>query len=159
MLPIYYLFCYGLIHDTTRMRRRSTCRSTYSGEKHPPPTPPLQCLFTGLDCDCQCHLLMSDIYFVEHTKTERQVLESIRNCPFLVKLHYAFQTDAKLHLILGLYMISDMPQSCVLIWEVMSGYTMLVGTYQRQVKRLSCHKRQVGLCVVVSNTNILIKIT
>ena len=37
----------------------------------------------------------------EHTKTERQVLESIRQSPFLVKLHYAFQTDAKLHLILG----------------------------------------------------------
>ena len=37
----------------------------------------------------------------EHTRTERQVLESIRDSPFLVTLHYAFQTDAKLHLILG----------------------------------------------------------
>ncbi|WAR19411.1 KS6A5-like protein [Mya arenaria] len=36
----------------------------------------------------------------EHTNTERQVLEAIRQSPFLVKLHYAFQTDAKLHLIL-----------------------------------------------------------
>ncbi|CAF0970742.1 unnamed protein product [Brachionus calyciflorus] len=36
----------------------------------------------------------------EHIKTERQVLESIRELPFLVKLYYAFQTDAKLHLIL-----------------------------------------------------------
>lgn len=36
----------------------------------------------------------------EHTKTERQVLEAVRRCPFLVTLHYAFQTDAKLHLIL-----------------------------------------------------------
>lgn len=36
----------------------------------------------------------------EHTRTERQVLEAIRRSPFLVKLHYAFQTDAKLHLIL-----------------------------------------------------------
>jgi len=36
----------------------------------------------------------------EHTKTERQVLEAIRMSPFLVTLHYAFQTDAKLHLIL-----------------------------------------------------------
>ncbi|XP_028573545.2 ribosomal protein S6 kinase alpha-5 [Podarcis muralis] len=36
----------------------------------------------------------------EHTKTERQVLEHIRQSPFLVTLHYAFQTDAKLHLIL-----------------------------------------------------------
>ncbi|XP_070578198.1 ribosomal protein S6 kinase alpha-5-like [Ptychodera flava] len=36
----------------------------------------------------------------EHTLTERQVLEAVRRCPFLVTLHYAFQTDAKLHLIL-----------------------------------------------------------
>lgn len=37
----------------------------------------------------------------EHTKTERQVLEAVRESPFLVTLHYAFQTEAKLHLILG----------------------------------------------------------
>ncbi|XP_076312815.1 ribosomal protein S6 kinase alpha-5-like isoform X2 [Tachypleus tridentatus] len=37
---------------------------------------------------------------IEHTQTERQVLELIRQSPFLVTLHYAFQTDAKLHLIL-----------------------------------------------------------
>ncbi|KAG1684015.1 Ribosomal protein S6 kinase alpha-5 [Nymphon striatum] len=36
----------------------------------------------------------------EHTKTERQVLEAVRDSPFIVTLHYAFQTDAKLHLIL-----------------------------------------------------------
>ncbi|XP_031849022.1 ribosomal protein S6 kinase alpha-5 isoform X2 [Nomia melanderi] len=36
----------------------------------------------------------------EHTKTERQVLEAIRDSPFLVTLHYAFQTDTTLHLIL-----------------------------------------------------------
>nr|DBA14658.1 TPA: hypothetical protein GDO54_005592 [Pyxicephalus adspersus] len=36
----------------------------------------------------------------EHTRTERQVLEHIRQSPFLVTLHYAFQTNAKLHLIL-----------------------------------------------------------
>ncbi|XP_066585030.1 ribosomal protein S6 kinase alpha-5-like isoform X2 [Prorops nasuta] len=36
----------------------------------------------------------------EHTKTERQILEAVRDSPFLVTLHYAFQTDAKLHLIL-----------------------------------------------------------
>uniref|UniRef100_T1JBX6 Ribosomal protein S6 kinase n=1 Tax=Strigamia maritima TaxID=126957 RepID=T1JBX6_STRMM len=36
----------------------------------------------------------------EHTKTERQVLEAVRQSPFLVTLHYAFQTEAKLHLIL-----------------------------------------------------------
>ena len=38
---------------------------------------------------------------LEHTKTERQVLEAIRQSPFLVTLHYAFQTATKLHLILG----------------------------------------------------------
>lgn len=37
----------------------------------------------------------------EHTRTERQVLEHIRQSPFLVTLHYAFQTETKLHLILG----------------------------------------------------------
>ncbi len=43
----------------------------------------------------------------EHTKTERQVLEAIRQSPFLVTLHYAFQTEAKLHLILGKQFIED----------------------------------------------------
>ena len=38
---------------------------------------------------------------MEHTLTERNVLEAIRDFPFLVTLHYAFQTDAKLHLIMG----------------------------------------------------------
>ena len=37
----------------------------------------------------------------EHTRTERQVLETIRQSPFLVTMHYAFQTQAKLHLVLG----------------------------------------------------------
>ena len=37
----------------------------------------------------------------EHIKTERQVLEAIRQIPFLVSLHYAFQSDAKLHLVMG----------------------------------------------------------
>jgi len=36
----------------------------------------------------------------EHTITERQVLESVRQSPFLVTLHYAFQTNSRLHLIL-----------------------------------------------------------
>ena len=37
----------------------------------------------------------------EHTKTERQVLQTIRQSPFLVTMHYAFQTSSKLHLVLG----------------------------------------------------------
>ncbi|KAJ6643384.1 Ribosomal protein S6 kinase alpha-5 [Pseudolycoriella hygida] len=36
----------------------------------------------------------------EHTKTEREILEKIRNRPFLVTMHYAFQTDSNLHIIL-----------------------------------------------------------
>lgn len=46
----------------------------------------------------------------EHTRTERQVLEHIRQSPFLVTLHYAFQTDTKLHLILGTFKIKVCPQ-------------------------------------------------
>jgi serine/threonine protein kinase len=38
---------------------------------------------------------------LEHTIAERQVLEHIKNSPFLVNLRYAFQTDAKLHLVMG----------------------------------------------------------
>ena len=41
---------------------------------------------------------------LEHTLAERGVLESIKNSPFLVNLRYAFQTDAKLHLVMGLYL-------------------------------------------------------
>lgn len=37
----------------------------------------------------------------EHARAERHVLEQVRQSPFLVTLHYAFQTEAKLHLILG----------------------------------------------------------
>ncbi|KAL9907200.1 ribosomal protein S6 kinase alpha-5-like [Glossina fuscipes fuscipes] len=36
----------------------------------------------------------------EHTTTERQVLEAIQQSPFLVGLHYAFQTESKLYLVL-----------------------------------------------------------
>ena len=36
---------------------------------------------------------------VEHTKTERRVLGAI-NHPFVVRLHYAFQTEEKLYFVL-----------------------------------------------------------
>ena len=39
---------------------------------------------------------------LEHTISERSVLEHIKNSPFLVNLRYAFQTEAKLHLVMGL---------------------------------------------------------
>jgi len=38
---------------------------------------------------------------LEHTLAERSVLEHIRQAPFLVNLYYAFQTDSKLHLVMG----------------------------------------------------------
>lgn len=38
---------------------------------------------------------------LEHTISERKVLEHIKNSPFLVNLRYAFQSDAKLHLVMG----------------------------------------------------------
>ena len=38
----------------------------------------------------------------EHTITERSVLEAVRSCPFIVTLFYAFQTEAKLHLVMGM---------------------------------------------------------
>ena len=38
---------------------------------------------------------------LEHTLTERSVLVAIRDFPFLVTLHYAFQTETKLHLVMG----------------------------------------------------------
>ena len=43
----------------------------------------------------------------EHTMTERQVLEAVRSCPFLVTLHWAFQTDSKLHLVMGKSLTCD----------------------------------------------------
>lgn len=61
-------------------------------------------------CDlCCCYLsqvlkkaaIVQKAKTTEHTRTERQVLEHIRQSPFLVTLHYAFQTQSKLHLILG----------------------------------------------------------
>ncbi|XP_063705272.1 ribosomal protein S6 kinase alpha-5-like [Culicoides brevitarsis] len=36
----------------------------------------------------------------EHIRAERQVLEAVRKCPFLITMHYAFQTESKLHLVL-----------------------------------------------------------
>ncbi|PNF27171.1 hypothetical protein B7P43_G07842 [Cryptotermes secundus] len=46
--------------------------------------------------------IMKTKKFIEYTKTERQVLEEVKCSPFLIELHYAFQTSEKLHLILAL---------------------------------------------------------
>jgi ribosomal protein S6 kinase alpha-5 len=40
---------------------------------------------------------------IEETETEIQVLEAVRQGPFLVTLHYSFQSDDHLYLILGEY--------------------------------------------------------
>jgi ribosomal protein S6 kinase alpha-5 len=45
--------------------------------------------------------VVKDKKTIEHTRTERHVLEAVHERPFLVALHYAFQTDDKLYLILG----------------------------------------------------------
>ena len=47
--------------------------------------------------------IVSKAKTTEHTITERHVLESVRRFPFIVTMHYAFQTEAKLHLIMGMY--------------------------------------------------------
>lgn len=39
---------------------------------------------------------------VEHTKTERRILQGVDH-PFMVKLRYAFQTDAKLYFVMDFY--------------------------------------------------------
>ena len=44
--------------------------------------------------------MVLDRKLMEHTRTERHILEEVQH-PFIVKLHYAFQTDAKLYLVLG----------------------------------------------------------
>jgi len=63
---------------------------------------------------------------LEHTMTERRVLESVRKTPFVVTLHYAFQTETKLHLVMDyvnggelfthLYQRDHFPESDVRIY-------------------------------------------
>uniref|UniRef100_A0A7G3AY86 non-specific serine/threonine protein kinase n=1 Tax=Lutzomyia longipalpis TaxID=7200 RepID=A0A7G3AY86_LUTLO len=36
----------------------------------------------------------------EHTRTERQVLEAIKDSPFLIDFHYGFQTESRLYLVI-----------------------------------------------------------
>ena len=38
---------------------------------------------------------------LEHTIAERKVLEKLRGLPFLVNLYYAFQSESKLHIVMG----------------------------------------------------------
>lgn len=38
---------------------------------------------------------------LEHTLAERQVLEKLKGFPFLVNMVYAFQSETKLHIIMG----------------------------------------------------------
>jgi hypothetical protein len=41
--------------------------------------------------------------FCDKIMTERRVLEDVAGIPFLMQLHYAFQTDRNVYLILGEY--------------------------------------------------------
>lgn len=71
----------------------------------------------------------------EHIKTERQVLESIRQIPFLVSLYYAFQSDAKLHLVMGLCTIVCFPWSfsmLILCSDYVSGGELFTHLNKRQ---------------------------
>lgn len=38
---------------------------------------------------------------IEHTLTERKVLERLKGLPFLIDMIYAFQTETKLHIVMG----------------------------------------------------------
>ena len=69
----------------------------------------------------------------EHIKTERQVLEAIRQIPFLVSLHYAFQSDARLHLVMGpsTLSLSDL-QSLVVRLDYVSGGELFTHLNKRQ---------------------------
>ena len=71
----------------------------------------------------------------EHTRTERQVLETIRQAPFLVTMHYAFQTPAKLHLVLGMKIfLCKTKNNFVLlnILDYVSGGELFTHLYQRE---------------------------
>jgi serine/threonine protein kinase len=49
---------------------------------------------------------------VEHIMAERHVLRKIDEAPFLVQLHYSFQTKRNLYLVLGEYIKNKMH-----VWE------------------------------------------
>ena len=71
----------------------------------------------------------------EHTRTERQVLETVRQSPFLVTMHYAFQTPAKLHLVLGELFIITFVKSFGnhhLLTDYVSGGELFTHLYQRE---------------------------
>lgn len=38
---------------------------------------------------------------LQHTLAERRVLERLKGLPFLVEMIYAFQSDSKLHIVMG----------------------------------------------------------
>ena len=64
-----------------------------------------------------------------------QVLETIRQSPFLVTMHYAFQTPAKLHLVLGEWTlgqhVADVMFDDVLA-DYVSGGELFTHLYQRE---------------------------
>lgn len=83
---------------------------------------------------------------LEHTKTERQVLESIRSSPFLVTLHYAFQTASKLHLVLGTSHFMSLLAFILIVShpDYVSGGELFTHLYQRDHFPESAVKIYVG---------------
>ncbi|KAI7813559.1 putative ribosomal protein S6 kinase alpha-4 [Triplophysa rosa] len=71
----------------------------------------------------------------EHTRTERQVLEHIRQSPFLVTLHYAFQTQTKLHLILGA--VLDLQRPLALYYRFATNSSVQTRRWPPQYKIMS----------------------
>lgn len=45
--------------------------------------------------------VITKVKTLEHTLSERFVLERLKGLPFLVKMVYAFQSDSKLHIVMG----------------------------------------------------------
>ena len=85
----------------------------------------------------------------EHTKTERQVLATIRQSPFLVTMHYAFQTPSKLHLVLGMLFvfIFKMGFRMCFHFQNVKGFVRVVFPFSKKhnCKQKSVYSQQIAL--------------
>ena len=45
--------------------------------------------------------IVGNAKLIDHTITERHILEAVKGQQFFVQMHYAFHTNDKLHLVLG----------------------------------------------------------
>lgn len=85
---------------------------------------------------------------INHTRAERDILTRLRDQPFLIKLHYAFQTTSQLYLVLDYYSGGDIATQMSLCTtfsekranfyaaEILHGLSILhkLGIVYRQVK-------------------------